>query len=352
MAHVDIRDEVLEALRTLQDDSQNTCYYCLASFFTIAAALYSFRFFFLKVVVPQTKNTENKIDDFVVEAVQKWVEPIMVVSTSAWLATSLFPINEAVDHIAKFMFMSILCWRIIRLIEMTLVFLIENYVVPGEGVDAKNLRSNFFTIIRTFLYSFAIVFILDNVGFNASSLVASMGIGGIAIALAVQNIIADTFASFCIFVDRPFVVGDLISVNGFTGFIEHIGFKTTRVRSLGGETVVYTNSTLINSTLQNFKEAEVTNLCFEIGVDVNTSNEVVREIPQVMEHVFKDIKRAKLALVFFKSFGKCTLNFEVRYQVLSNDADVCRQVLGEINVGFVFYFLFFSLLSLSLFLLY
>mmetsp|Transcript_29611 Transcript_29611/g.40891 ORF Transcript_29611/g.40891 Transcript_29611/m.40891 type:complete len:353 (+) Transcript_29611:81-1139(+) len=324
----DVKDQVVAALRSLQEDDYTT-YNCIASFFTLTVLLYTLRYLFLKYLVPHTENSENKIDDFVVEVVAKWMEPSVIILASAFLATNLFPLDDALDLTVRFMFMAIITWRLARFVEQSVIFFLETFLLKTE--EEKNLLTNFHKVLRIILYSFVFVFVLDNCGFNVSSIIASLGIGGIAIALSVQNILTDAFASFCLLVDKPFEHGDLVQVNGHLGIIDVIGFKTTHIRALTGETVVIPNSALVCSTMQNFKKANYINACFDIGIANESDDAVVRRIPEVVKGIFEQIERANYGLAFFKSFGDYALIFEIRYQVLSNSADVHREVLGEIN---------------------
>jgi small-conductance mechanosensitive channel len=323
-----LKDQVIDALKSLQEEDF-TVYNCIATFFTLTVIGVTVRYLFLRYLVPHTENSENKIDDFIVEVVKKWLEPMVIILASSFVAISLFPVDDALELMIRFAFMAVITWRIARFVEQAVIFFLESVVFKRE--EDQNLLVNFHKVLKMVLYSFVVVFVLDNCGFNITSIIASLGIGGIAIALAVQNILTDSFASFCLLVDKPFEHGDLIRVNGHLGVVDYIGFKTTHIRSLTGELVVFPNSALICSTLQNFKQAEYINTCFDIGIANETSDEDVKRLPEVVASVFERIERADYVLAFFKSFGDFALIYEIRYKVLSNSADVARAVLGEIN---------------------
>mmetsp|Transcript_2043 Transcript_2043/g.3193 ORF Transcript_2043/g.3193 Transcript_2043/m.3193 type:complete len:361 (-) Transcript_2043:83-1165(-) len=324
----EMKEQMVEALRALQEEDW-TVYNCLATFFTLTVLGVSLRHVFLTYLVPHTQNTENKIDDFLVEVVSKWLEPLMIVLSASFFAVSLFPVSEGLELLIRFAFMAIFTWRVARFIEMTVIFFLESVIFKRE--EDKNLLVNFHKVLKMVLYSFVVVFVLDNCGFNITSIIASLGIGGIAIALAVQNILTDSFASFCLLVDKPFEHGDLVSVGGHLGIVDYIGFKTTHIRALTGELVIFPNTAMISSTLQNYKQADHINACFDIGIANETPDEDVKRLPEVVKSVFDRIERANYALTFFKAFGDFALIYEVRYTVKSNSADVAREVLGEIN---------------------
>ena len=205
------------------------------------------------------------------------------------------------------------------------------HLVFDDSEEGKNFASNFHKALRMCLYTAGAIFILDNCGLNISSLVAGLGIGGLAIALAAQAILGDAIASVTMFIDRPFIVGDAITVNGFTGVIEHIGFKTTRLRALSGELVIFPNSTISGATLQNFKRADHINQNITVGFHVDTSDELVRKIPEIFMNALSNNDGFEPTEIYFKSFGEYSLDFEIRYKVFSSNPSDLRTALGKIN---------------------
>ncbi|MEQ8215048.1 MAG: mechanosensitive ion channel family protein, partial [Smithellaceae bacterium] len=177
-----------------------------------------------------------------------------------------------------------------------------------------------------------LLLILDNLGFNITSLVAGLGIGGVAVALAVQNILGDLFASLSIVIDKPFVVGDFIVIDQLRGTVEHVGLKTTRLRSLSGEQLIFSNNDLLKSRIQNFKRMTERRVVFGFGVTYQTPqdklpliNGIVREIIEKQEHVNFD-------RVHFKEFGNSALNFEVVYIVKDQDYNLYMNIQQAINL--------------------
>jgi len=138
--------------------------------------------------------------------------------------------------------------------------------------------------VRVALWTIVLLAILSNLGVNITAFIASLGVGGIAIALAVQNILGDLFASLSIAIDKPFEVGDFIVVDSWSGTVEHVGLKTTRIRSLGGEQIVMSNASMLTQTIQNFKRLAERRVVFEFGVTYDCTSEQAREIPRVVEN--------------------------------------------------------------------
>jgi len=278
----------------------------------------------------QIKKTDNQVDDFLIEVLQKWAQPYVVIPFAAFVATQTFPVAQAIDTAAKAGFLAMLTWRVVRSTEMTIHFAMDNYVLE-ETQEADNLRHNTHKALRILLYSAGVIFILDNCGLNISSLVAGFGIGGLAIALAAQAILGDAIASITMFADRPFLVGDCITVNGHTGIVKHIGFKTTRIQSVSGEMIIFPNSTVSGATIKNFRQADFLGKSVDVGIDVTTPNEVVRAFPEMIMNALSDKEGFTPSEVYFREFGPSALMFEVRFTVQGSDASRVRAAIGSVN---------------------
>jgi small-conductance mechanosensitive channel len=160
---------------------------------------------------------------------------------------------------------------------------------------------------------------LDNLGIDITTLIAGLGVGGIAVALATQNILGDLFASLSIVLDKPFVLGDFVIVDNLMGTVEHIGLKTTRVRSLWGEQVVFSNADLLKSRLRNFGRMQERRIVFRIGVTYQTPRAVVARIPGILREAITSQEKVRFDRAHFASFGDSSLDFEAVYYVLVPD---------------------------------
>jgi small-conductance mechanosensitive channel len=161
--------------------------------------------------------------------------------------------------------------------------------------------------------------ILANLGVEISTLVASLGVGGIAVALAAQNVLGDLFASLSIILDRPFEVGDFIVVGPQRGTVERIGLKTTRVRSLDGEQIVFGNADLLTSRVQNFKHLQERRVLLRFGVLYSSPAEAVAKVPGVVQRIIEAQENLRFERAHFSGFGASSLDFEVVYWCLSPD---------------------------------
>jgi len=211
---------------------------------------------------------------------------------------------------------------------------LQQYRLRRSEQDAASTTSTaaLAFVARTLLWLVIILMILDNFGVNITTLVASLGIGGIAVALAIQNILGDLFSSLSIVLDKPFVVGDFITVDDIAGTVEYVGLKTTRIRALGGEQVVFSNSDLLQGRIRNYKRMQTRRIVFAIGVTYEISKQQLLAIPAILREAVEAQPQARFDRAHFKSYGASSLDFEVVYIVQTPDYGVYMDVQQAINV--------------------
>jgi small-conductance mechanosensitive channel len=202
----------------------------------------------------------------------------------------------------------------------------------SEDVSSTTTITFLGFVARFVLWIIVVLLILDNLGVNITGLVAGLGIGGVAVALAVQNILGDLLASLSIVLDKPFVIGDFIVVDSYYGTIEHIGLKTTRIRSLSGEQLVFSNNDLLKSRVRNYKRMAERRVVFSFGVIYQTSLEQLKAIKEIVSDIIKKEELARLDRVHFKEYGDSSLNFEVVYYVTNPDYNIYMNVQESINL--------------------
>ncbi|MBI4428634.1 MAG: mechanosensitive ion channel family protein [Ignavibacteriales bacterium] len=188
---------------------------------------------------------------------------------------------------------------------------------------------------RLVFWSVILMLVLDNVGVNVTSLAAGLGIGGIAIALALQNVLGDLFASLSIVLDKPFVLGDFIIVDQFLGTVEHIGLKTTRIRSLSGEEVIFSNTDLLKSRIRNYKRMFERRVVFSVGITYQTPREKLAKVSGMLRSVVEAQSNVRFDRAHFKEFGDSALVHEVVYFVRSADYNLYMDVQQAINLEIV-----------------
>jgi small-conductance mechanosensitive channel len=187
--------------------------------------------------------------------------------------------------------------------------------------------------LRTLLWSVALLAMLSNLGVNVTAFIASLGVGGIAIALAAQNILGDLFASMAIAIDKPFEVGDFITMDGVAGTVEMVGVKTTRIRSLGGEQVVLSNTELLKKTVSNYKRLQERRIVFTFGVTYDTTAEQAEAIPGIVQRAVQASERLRFDRAHFKAFGESSLDYEVVYIVLVPEFGIYMDEQQRINLA-------------------
>lgn len=195
-------------------------------------------------------------------------------------------------------------------------------LVRGKSADdpARTMGVTVLSFVgHTIVWSLVVLSALQQLGFEVTSLIASLGVGGIAIALALQNILGDLFASITILLDKPFVVGDAVQIGEFTGSIERIGVKTTRIRSVNGEEIVMGNNDLVSSRIRNFKRLNERRIVLAIGVEYGTSAETIERIPALLKEIVDGTPGTRFDRAHFRGFGASSLDFEAVY--FSQQAD-------------------------------
>lgn len=187
---------------------------------------------------------------------------------------------------------------------------------------------------RIFIVTLVVLAVLDNIpGVEVTTLITGLGIGGIAVALALQNILGDLFASLSISLDRPFAIGDFIIVGDYLGAVEHIGLKTTRIRSLGGEQLIFSNTDLLKSRIRNYKRMQQRRVLFNVGVIYQTPSEKIRKIPDIFKKQLEQFDDVHFDRAHFKAYGAYSLDFEFVYYVHTADYNRYMDVQQGINIG-------------------
>jgi len=208
---------------------------------------------------------------------------------------------------------------------------VASKIEEDQGEDATTLDA-LGLIGKIALWVILLLIILDNLNVEISSLVASLGIGGIAVALALQNILGDLFASLSITFDKPFAIGDFVVVDDFEGNVEDIGLKSTRIRSLSGEVLIFSNTDLLNSRIRNYKRLEKRRISFNVGVIYGTPVEKLQKIPGMIEGIISPLENVEFDRTHFKTLGDFSLDFSVVYHVLDPAYAAYLDVQQAINL--------------------
>ncbi len=220
-------------------------------------------------------------------------------------------------------------WTVAGLGRFMLLRREEQLEVDAGAVAAMDLVG---FLIRAGVWGIVFLLVLDNLGVNITALVAGLGVGGIAVALAAQNIISDLFASLSIVLDKPFVLGDFLAIDDLYGNVEKVGLKTTRIRSLSGEQLVISNNDLLNSRIRNYGQMVERRIVFQLGVIYQTSHEKLEQIPSIIEDIIVKQESARFDRAHFQSYGDYSLNFEIVYYVESSDYKLYMNIQQSVNL--------------------
>jgi small-conductance mechanosensitive channel len=216
-----------------------------------------------------------------------------------------------------------------------ITFWFRNYAErkAESDVSSRTTIAAFSFVARAILWIMLSLVALNRLGYDVTALITGLGVGGIAIALAVQNVLGDLFAALAIVLDKPFVVGDTISVDTITGTVEHVGLKTTRIRSVNGEQVIFGNTDLLKSRIRNFKRMQERRIVFTIGVTYDTPPDTVARISDMLREAVEAQEQVRFDRSHFVSYGDSTLNFETVYFVLTADYLAYTKVHQAINLA-------------------
>jgi Small-conductance mechanosensitive channel len=277
--------------------------------------------------------TDNQIDDLLVDMLKNTKFFILLVA-SAYVASYAITLKPSIDVLWQKTVILILILQGGLWASAGISFALRQTIEKRMERDLSSTTTITFLgfVARLLLWIIVLLLILDNMGVNITGLVAGLGIGGIAVALAVQNILGDLFASLSIVLDKPFVIGDFVVVDSLSGTIEHIGLKTTRIRSLGGEQLVFSNNDLLKSRIRNYKRMSERRIVFSFGVVYQTPLEKMKAIKEIVSDIIKNEENARLDRVHFKEYGDSSLNFEVVYFVNNADYNIYMDVQEAINL--------------------
>lgn len=203
---------------------------------------------------------------------------------------------------------------------------------PASDTTLESTRKNIRSIAQTAIVVVAFMSLLANIGIDITTFVTGLGIGGVAVALAVQSLLGDVFGSFSIALDKPFEVGDFVVIDEFRGTIEQVGLKTTRIRSIDGQLLVFANTDLTKARIQNYKKMESRRVLFRLGVVYGTKAERLKEIPDIIKSIVEGKPNLRFERCHFLAFGDFSLNYEIVYYVNSNDYIVYCDLQQSINL--------------------
>jgi small-conductance mechanosensitive channel len=277
------------------------------------------------------KHTETDLDDRLISLVDRSLIPILYV-TVVYFSFQDLVFNATISEVIRIIGTAALTIFIIRFANALVAYALQFYwLTKRDQVTRTKSLALILPAIRIVVWAIGLAFLLDNLGFKISAVLTSLGIGGVAIGLASQGLFEDVFSYFAILLDSPFEIGDFLIIDDFAGTVEHIGVKTTRIRSLEGEQVIFSNTSLTGSRIQNYKRMYRRRIAFKIGVTYNTPLEKLRQIPEIVETTIVNTENATFDRAHFFAYGDFSLIYEIVYYVNSNDYNIYMDVQQQIN---------------------
>lgn len=277
------------------------------------------KLFLLKRLAVLSRSTSTTLDDFFLKLFQGVLIPF-VYFLVIYEGLLYVAVTQRMLIVLHNLLLVVSAFFILRAITSTLQYLVGVFLGKQEEGELKQKQARgLIIIVKGIVWILGIVFVLNNLGYNVSTIIAGLGIGGIAIALAAQTILGDLFSYFVILFDRPFEIGDFIIVDDKMGVVEYIGIKSTRLRTLSGEQLICSNKNLTDARIHNFKRMEKRRVVFTLGVTYQTTAETLKSIPPMVKNIISKQSDTVFDRGNFSGFGDFSLNFEFVYYILSSD---------------------------------
>ncbi len=304
-------------------------YLIALGFFILAViALRIFKHIVIVKIKKIADHTKTEFDDLLIKAVDSIGWPFYLFF-SLYFAFKFIIAPQILEKIVFYFLLISGIYYIVKGIQKIIDYGFHKLVKKRQDPSIVNLLSK---ITKIVLWGIAAIIILQNLGYNISTLAAGLGIGGLAIAFAIQNILGDIFASFSIYFDKPFQIGDFIIIGKDMGTVKKIGIKSTRIQTLQGEELIVSNKELTESRIHNYKKMEKRRIVFTFGVAYETPVEKLKKIQDIVKNIINNVNLAETDRVHFNKFGDFSLNFEVVYYLNSSDYNEYMDTQQQINL--------------------
>ncbi len=279
-------------------------------------------------------RTETRLDDIVAAVINSTRTAFLFVA-AIFLGSQFLELPEHIQLIVQKLFVVTLMIQAGIWLGVVAISTLEQYrqrTLKKDPAAATTIIAIGY-LSRIVIWSVVVLVALDNLGIDVTALVAGLGIGGVAVALSLQNILGDLFASLSIILDKPFVIGDFLVIDDYMGSVEYIGLKTTRVRSLSGEQLILSNSDLLKSRIRNYGRMFERRVVSSIGVTYDTPREKLKRIPVIIREAVGAQDKTRFDRSHFMKYGDYALLFETVYYVLSPDYNIYMDIQQAIYLA-------------------
>ncbi len=287
----------------------------------------------LRRIARFARKTDNVWDDLFIDVVES-TRVVTLVAMSCRVGLAFLDLTPRVEVWASRGLLLVFLFQGAVWVNAALGYVLKQLIqrrLAGDAAGATTLAAMGF-LAKLLVWSIGLLAALGSFGVNITGLAAGLGVGGIAVALAVQNVLGDLFASLSIVLDKPFVIGDFIIVGELMGTVEHIGLKTTRIRSLSGEQIVFSNGDLLSSRIRNYKRMFERRVLFEVGVTYQTTHDQLASLGAMLKDIIQGQEGVRFDRAHFKAFADSALVFEMVYYVLDPDYNRYMDIQQAINL--------------------
>jgi small-conductance mechanosensitive channel len=286
------------------------------------------------IVIRNTKRwaakTKTDIDDLLIAVIEKSVVPLLYIA-GIYSALSSLALSARANRIIYVATLFAGTFFVLRILTAVVRMFIFSFIKKRENGEVKQKQAQgLLIILNIVIWILGGTFLIDNLGYDVTTLIAGLGIGGIAVALAAQTVLGDLFSYFAIFFDRPFEIGDFIIVDDKLGTVEYIGIKTTRVNALGGEQLIFANTDLTKARLQNYKRMEQRRVVFQLRTFYQTPKEKVQRLPGMVKSIIESKDNVRFDRGHLSALAEYSYTFEFVYYVLSSDYNVYMDIQQSI----------------------
>ena len=319
------------------DNTVENYLYALGVFILAVIVLRIFKFIVINRLKAWAKKSQTEFDDVLLQSLDKisWGFYMVV---ALYVAAQFLVLSEIVNTLLFYLLIFAGTYYAVLMVQEIVSFGTKAIVRKRTKEDPNSDTSVIELLSKIVQYSLWLVgglLILSNLGYDVTPMLAGFGVGGIAIAFALQNVLIDIFASFSIYFDKPFKKGDFIIIGNDLGTVERIGIKSTRIRTLQGQELVVSNKELTEIRVHNYKRMKERRIAFIIGVTYETQAKKLETIPTIVAEIIQGIPLTKFDRCHFKSFGDFSLNYEIVYYVMTSDYNKYMDIQQSINLALV-----------------
>jgi len=295
--------------------------------------LWVFKYIIIKRAKRSAQHTKGQLDDAVIATLNAFNWPFYAV-VALYVASYFLQLPDYLHRWGAYIILIVVAYYGAKAVSQLLEYGIKQVVSRNHQADEdyNDTTLNFVgKLLKAVLWVTAGILVLQNLGYQITTLVAGLGVGGIAVAFALQNVLSDIFASFSIYFDKPFQVDDYIAIGKDSGIVKKIGLKSTRLKTLQGEELIISNQKLTEARVHNFKKMDCRRVSFKIGIVYEISQEKLQQVPKIIEEMVLSQDDTEIERITFNEFGESGLIFETIYYLGTREYGVFRETQSKIN---------------------